>query len=104
MMHAVYYELIKEDSRSGARLGKLHTPHGTFDTPMFMFTSLTTLFSVIAIFLYGGDTIHNFSFAMLVGISSGFYTSTFLAGPMWMFLKKSSQHSDGRVVRKTKVV
>jgi len=69
-----------------------------------MFTSLTTLFSVIAIFLYGGDTIHNFSFAMLVGISSGFYTSTFLAGPMWMFLKKSSQHSDGRVVRKTKVV
>lgn len=34
--HAVTYELIKEDSRSGARLGKLHTPHGTFDTPMFM--------------------------------------------------------------------
>lgn len=35
-MHAVRYELIKECSRSGARLGKLHTPHGTFDTPMFM--------------------------------------------------------------------
>ena len=30
-MHAVTYELIKECSRSGARLGKLHTPHGTFD-------------------------------------------------------------------------
>ena len=35
-MHAVRYELIKECPRSGARLGKLHTPHGTFDTPMFM--------------------------------------------------------------------
>ncbi|MDO5379289.1 MAG: tRNA guanosine(34) transglycosylase Tgt [Acidaminococcaceae bacterium] len=35
-MHAVTYELIKECSRNGARLGKLHTPHGTFDTPMFM--------------------------------------------------------------------
>ena len=34
--HAVWYELIKECPRSGARLGKLHTPHGTFDTPMFM--------------------------------------------------------------------
>lgn len=34
--HAVTYELIKEDSRSGARLGRLHTPHGTFETPMFM--------------------------------------------------------------------
>ena len=35
-MQAVYYELIKECKRSGARLGKLHTPHGTFATPMFM--------------------------------------------------------------------
>ncbi len=34
--HAVTYELVKECSRTGARLGKLHTPHGTFDTPMFM--------------------------------------------------------------------
>ncbi|MCQ2380922.1 MAG: tRNA guanosine(34) transglycosylase Tgt [Acidaminococcaceae bacterium] len=35
-MHAVTYELIKECPQSGARLGKLHTPHGVFDTPMFM--------------------------------------------------------------------
>ncbi|MDD3395752.1 MAG: tRNA guanosine(34) transglycosylase Tgt [Acidaminococcaceae bacterium] len=35
-MQSVYYELIKECPRSGARLGKLHTPHGVFDTPMFM--------------------------------------------------------------------
>lgn len=33
---AVRYELIKTCQQSGARLGKLHTPHGTFDTPMFM--------------------------------------------------------------------
>ena len=30
--HAVTYELIKECPRSGARLGRLHTPHGTFET------------------------------------------------------------------------
>ena len=35
-MHAVTYELLKEDSRSQARRGRLHTPHGTFETPMFM--------------------------------------------------------------------
>ena len=35
-MHAVTYELLKEDATCGARLGKLHTPHGDFDTPMFM--------------------------------------------------------------------
>jgi queuine tRNA-ribosyltransferase len=35
-MPAVRYELIKTCKQSGARLGKLHTPHGTFNTPMFM--------------------------------------------------------------------
>ncbi len=52
-----------------------------------IYTTVTTLFAVVAIFLFGGETIKNFSFAMLVGFSSGFYTSTFLAGPLWLFLK-----------------
>ncbi|NBI29749.1 tRNA guanosine(34) transglycosylase Tgt [Chengkuizengella marina] len=30
------YELIKTCKQSGARLGKIHTPHGTIDTPIFM--------------------------------------------------------------------
>lgn len=33
---AVTYELIKKCKQSGARLGRIHTPHGTFETPMFM--------------------------------------------------------------------
>lgn len=33
---AVRYELIKECKNTGARLGKLHTPHGIIDTPAFM--------------------------------------------------------------------
>ena len=53
-----------------------------------VYTTLTTLFAVVAIFLFGGETIHNFSFAMLVGFCSGFYTSTFLAGSMWLFFRK----------------
>lgn len=35
-MHSVYYELIKVCPTTGARLGRLHTPHGVFETPMFM--------------------------------------------------------------------
>ena len=53
-----------------------------------VYTTLTTLFAVVAIFLFGGETIHNFSFAMLVGFCSGFYTSTLLAGRMWLFFRK----------------
>lgn len=35
-MTAITYELIKECTKTGARAGRIHTPHGTFDTPMFM--------------------------------------------------------------------
>lgn len=35
-MAAVTYELIKTCNQSGARLGRLHTPHGVIDTPTFM--------------------------------------------------------------------
>ena len=52
-----------------------------------IYTVATSLFAIVSIFLFGGETIHNFSFAMLVGFASGAYTSIFLAGPMWMSLK-----------------
>ena len=55
--------------------------------PRTIYTVATSLFAIVSIFLFGGETIHNFSFAMLVGFASGAYTSIFLAGPMWMFLK-----------------
>lgn len=35
-MTAIRYELIKTCKQSGARLGKVHTPHGSFETPVFM--------------------------------------------------------------------
>ncbi len=33
---AIRYELIKECAQTGARLGRLHTPHGIIETPIFM--------------------------------------------------------------------
>lgn len=33
---AIRYELIHEDQSTGARYGVLHTPHGSFETPIFM--------------------------------------------------------------------
>lgn len=35
-MPPVRYELVKQDQATGARLGRIHTPHGSFDTPAFM--------------------------------------------------------------------
>lgn len=52
-----------------------------------IYTTLTTLFAIVAIFFFGGESIHNFSFAMLVGCCSGTYTSILLAGTFWLFLQ-----------------
>lgn len=35
-MTAITYELVKKDERTGARAGIIHTPHGSFTTPIFM--------------------------------------------------------------------
>ena len=35
-MTPIRYELIKTEKHTGARLGILHTPHGSYETPMFM--------------------------------------------------------------------
>ena len=32
----IKYRLIKKEKHTGARLGEIITPHGTFPTPMFM--------------------------------------------------------------------
>jgi preprotein translocase subunit SecF len=45
-------------------------------------TSATTLFVVIALFVLGGGIIHDFAFALLVGIVFGTYSSIFVASPI----------------------
>jgi preprotein translocase subunit SecF len=47
-------------------------------------TSLTTLLVVAALFVLGGGIIHDFAFALLVGIIVGTYSSIFVASPILM--------------------
>ncbi len=46
-----------------------------------LITSGTTLFVVLALFLFGGGIIHDFAFTMLVGIFIGTYSSIFISSP-----------------------
>jgi len=48
-------------------------------------TSGTTLLVVVALFVLGGGVIHNFAFALLVGIVIGTYSSIFVASPILIF-------------------
>ncbi|WP_051359678.1 protein translocase subunit SecDF [Adhaeribacter aquaticus] len=45
-------------------------------------TSLTVLFVVVILFIFGGETLRGFSFAMLVGVLSGTYSTLFIATPI----------------------
>lgn len=45
-------------------------------------TTLTTLLPLLALFFFGGATIHNFVLALLIGIASGAYSSIFIAAPL----------------------
>src|SRR6185503_11029977 len=45
-------------------------------------TSLCTLLPVTALMLFGGETLRDFAFALLVGIASGAYSSIFIASPV----------------------
>ncbi|MEN9557742.1 MAG: hypothetical protein RL141_111 [Candidatus Parcubacteria bacterium] len=47
-----------------------------------LYTSLTTLFTLVAIYLFGGDSIKEFALALIVGILAGTYSSIFVAAPM----------------------
>ncbi|HZX49369.1 MAG TPA: protein translocase subunit SecF [Nitrospirota bacterium] len=49
--------------------------------------SLTTLLVLVALFLFGGEVIHDFSFALLMGVLVGTYSSVFVASPLLVIWK-----------------
>lgn len=51
-------------------------------------TSLTTLFVVVVLFIFGGEVLKGFSFALIVGIILGTYSTLFIAVPLLVDLKK----------------
>ncbi len=52
-------------------------------------TSLTTLLALLSIFIMGGEILRGFSFAMILGVLIGTYSSIFVATPVLKFFKVS---------------
>lgn len=50
-------------------------------------TSLTVVFASVTLFLFGGEGIRNFSFALTIGLVAGAYSSIFIAAQVWMVWK-----------------
>ena len=53
-------------------------------------TSLTTFFVVLILWLFGGEVIHNFALAMIIGVIVGTYSSIYIASPIVIYLHDKS--------------
>ena len=70
-------------------------------------TSISTLIVLLAIFIFGGDNIRSFSFAMILGVVGGTLSSLFIAAPtayLWMGrkIKESDEEIEAAPVAKKK--
>ena len=52
-----------------------------------IFTTLTTFIMVLVLFIMGVASIKEFSLTLMVGILGGAYSSVFITGPLWYFMK-----------------
>ena len=52
-------------------------------------TSVTTLLALVSIYILGGEILRGFSFAMILGVLIGTYSSIFVASPILKFFKVS---------------
>jgi preprotein translocase subunit SecF len=66
-------------------------------------TSLTTLLAIIAILIFGGSTIRDFSFTLLFGIMAGTYSSIFIAAPLLVVWNKLSEHKVEEIKKEVKM-
>ncbi len=63
-------------------------------------TSLVTLLTIVILFFFGGSSIKGFSFALIVGIVIGTYSSIFVATPILVDLTKNLKYSARKVSQK----
>jgi preprotein translocase subunit SecF len=61
-----------------------------------LLTSLTTLVVVVALFVLGGGIIHDFAFALIIGIFVGTYSSIYVASPVLIIWQQAMKKSIGK--------
>ena len=52
-----------------------------------LYTVCTVLFTTLALYFFGGDTTKDFSFALLIGFTTGCYSSIFISSPLWIIFR-----------------
>jgi preprotein translocase subunit SecF len=72
--------------------------------PRTILTSLATMMALLSLYVFGGEVIRGFTFAMIWGVIVGTYSSIFIAAPVLILLgtKRELPAADGKTVASKK--
>ncbi|HSH31000.1 MAG TPA: protein translocase subunit SecF, partial [Thiohalobacter sp.] len=89
----VVFDRIRENFRKIRKSGPAGVMNASINQTLSrtLMTSLTTLLVVVALFVLGGEIIHAFAFALLIGILIGTYSSIYVASTVALLLGVSKQ-------------
>lgn len=84
----VVFDRIREDLRKYKKkpLPELFNMSINAMLSRTIMTSLTTLLALIALYVFGGEVIRGFIYALIFGIGVGTYSSIFIAAPLLLFM------------------
>ena len=88
----VVFDRVRENVARNPKMGLLSIVNKSVNESLSrtILTSVTTFIVVLAMFVVGGDIIHDFCFAMLIGLVVGTYSSVFVASPVVVALDKQT--------------
>ena len=89
----VIYDRIRENLSKYNRINIIEISDISINETLSrtLITSVTTLLALFSIFILGGEILKGFSFAMIVGVFIGTYSSIFIASPVLKYLKVTSK-------------
>ena len=85
----VVYDRIRENYRKMRKSDSIKIINNSINQtlPRTILTSLTTMFVVVALLIFGGEVIRGFSIALFIGVIVGTYSSIYVASPVLVILK-----------------
>jgi len=96
----VIYDRIRENLRKYKKLELSELFNVSLNNTLSrtIMTSLTTLIALISLYVFGGEVIKPFAFAMIIGVIIGTYSSIYIAVPTLLIFKFRPQEEDNKLI------